>query len=128
MVVYGFGCGSFTSALLSESLPIDIVVAADPSTHGRALFHEFHHCNVVVDSASALLSHINNGFSTTITCHCIHFHPLPFDSKQLFWRTQSAIIHALRKHSQLQLPIIFIPSSFDHGIMRRFMRLLRDNK
>ncbi len=53
-VVYGFNSGHFVSIIEQQNLPFTIVLACDPYSHGRALFHEIANCATVLSGAGEL--------------------------------------------------------------------------
>ena len=98
-VVYGFNSGHFVSTMRSRGLPFDIVLAADITKEGRALFSEFTSCNQVLGGVKELYNHIRaSGDASVVHGYLIHSHK--FVSSSLtrdFWQLQASIVIELRK-------------------------------
>ena len=56
IAVYGFRSGHFLTSILGNSLPFDILIAADPDASGRALFKDFGHVPIVLERAVTIYS------------------------------------------------------------------------
>ena len=82
-----------------RALPFDIVLAADPTPEGRALFNEFLPSYAVKDNIKAMYNHIrSSGESTPLSGYLIHTHS--FATSKLtadFWQLQLSVTVQLRK-------------------------------
>lgn len=120
--IYGFNSGHFPSTLGEHSLPFDVVLAADLTQVGRSLFKEFTSCPSISDSSDSLLnSIITSQVTTVVHGYIIHSHRflLPNTEKK-FWKTQSAIVNALRKRRSLIIFAAFIHSDCDMTLVDEF--------
>ena len=98
VAVYGFSSGHFLSSITSNSLPFDILIAADPDASGRALFKDVGHVPIVLESCHDLLSHISSiKTDYVLDGYIIHFpRTIKHDSHLTFWRLQANVIQAMR--------------------------------
>ena len=96
IAVYGFSSGHFLMSILGNSLPFDILIAADPDASGRALFKDVGHVPIVLESCHDLLSLISSRKTNyVLDRYIIHFpRTIKHDSHLTFWRLQANVIKA----------------------------------
>ena len=72
-VVYPFNSGHFLSTIRSRGLPFKVVLACDPHSCERTLFHDMSDCAKVLPSAKSMLDHIwSSGIQSNINAYIIH--------------------------------------------------------
>jgi hypothetical protein len=58
-----------------HGLPFRVVIACDLFVHGRILFRDFSRCEIITDSAPAMLDYVcGSGITSKLTSYLIHSH------------------------------------------------------
>mmetsp|Transcript_19068 Transcript_19068/g.39960 ORF Transcript_19068/g.39960 Transcript_19068/m.39960 type:complete len:99 (-) Transcript_19068:178-474(-) len=91
---YGLNSSHWVSSIQIQSLLFDIVLAADVTKEGRALFTKFTNCKQVLSGVKELYHHIQaSGDTSVVHGYMIHSHT--FASTALtcnFWQLQASIV------------------------------------
>ena len=120
--VYGFS-GHFPSTIISCALPFDVVLAANVSKEGRALFSVFTGCSQVFQNVKELYNHVRASESFT-KLHGYLIHSLLFTPTGVmkdFWQLQLSVIVQLQKLRSLSIVVVFIPVVLDVRPINGFM-------
>ena len=71
-MIYGFNSGHLLSAIKENSFPFEVIVAADPTSKGRALCHEFGRCPNFLSGIRYLLRFVHSEAELSLTGSTIH--------------------------------------------------------
>jgi hypothetical protein len=125
--VYGFNSGHFISSVQTRSLPFDIVMAADVTKEGRALFTEFTSCTIVKKGVKELYHHVRvSGDNLPLCGYLIHAQKfVSMDMTADFWQLQLSLIVQLQKLRSLGLVLAFIPIEQDCKPVKQFCTNIR---
>ena len=102
------------------------MLACDPFKFGRALFHEFSACSIVLPSVGALLDHIcASGEQVPLDGYLIHSNRYQINEPTTaFWGIQASIVIQLRLIRKLNLFIAFVHPDHDGCSVSKLVKQL----
>ncbi len=108
--VYSFNSGHFLSIIHKWGSPFKVVLACNPFVHGCALFCKLSECKLIMNSAPAMLDHIQgSGITSKLAGYIIHSHQYTSTKPtSLFWDIQSNIVRQLCIIRSLSILIAFV--------------------
>ena len=124
-MLYVFNSGHFLSAIQENSLPFEVILAADTDSKGRALCHEFGRCQNVLSGIHDLLRFVNSEAELSLIGYMIHSpRRMKLESHVTFWRYQATIIARCRIKRGLNALIIQIHDASPNKLTDKFIKTL----
>jgi hypothetical protein len=126
--IYGFNSGHMLSTMRDCGFPSNVVLACNPFVHGRSLFRELSDCQIITDSASAMLDHIrSSGITSQLMGYTIHSHRyVSSKPTSRFWEIQFNIVKQLRLIRSLSIVVAFVHPDHDcRAVSLSFQKRLR---
>jgi hypothetical protein len=129
--IYGFNSGHMLSTMRDRGFPFNVVLACDPFVHGRALFRKLLDCQIISDSASAMLDHIrSSGITSQLMGYTIHSHRyVSSEPTSRFWEIQYNITKQLWLIRSLSIVVAFVhPDHNCRAVSLSFEKRLRTDR
>ena len=106
-------------------MPFEVIVAVDPDSKERALYHDFGRCPNVISGIHDLLRFVNSEAEFLMTGYMIHIpKTMKNESHVTFWRYQATIIARCRIKRGLNALIIQIHDASPNKLTDKFIKTL----